>query len=710
MLKNRFLSVFALAFAAGIATPFLAGNGWEAVVFLLFFAFALLVTGLYIASAFRAKEVKKYLLYPMLVALGLALGAGWLCLRSLPYESYSRYVGVADTVKGTVTENGSYAESKYLEIRVEKSRASLPAGTKVRLYLQKEDIIAIGDEVTATLTYSSLSRSSERMASCRLAANGYVSDVKPGSGFFASLRFALGENCKALYERYGVTGVAQALTFRECSLLTAETNDAYRTMGLSHVLSISGLHLSILAMMLRKLLFALRLRKQVRELLALGMIVLYCFLTGFYPPVIRSAVMVGAVLLGEILLRETDGLTLLSAALLVLLAVNPYTLLSVSLQLSFLSCLGIILLEPHVTELQKKIRGNGKGKATLFRRIAAPAVGSFLISCGAVVFTFPVIAYTFGNLSWLSPFSNLIFVPLFTPILTLLLVSVLVYSVVPFLGSLLAFLPGTALRLMEDLFRRFLERDIGTLQVPDAWALLPILLSAFAIACMLLFRRKGVVLFLCFSLSSVLSLSVCAVAEGLAEPAEYVVLSREESFLYVGYDGEGAFLDLGGGASAYTLPEGCYVEEYIVTEADESALDRMTKTFGDNYVSVLYLPAADEDGNRYDLSEFRLAGTLEGCEIVTYHRVAGEELLVYDRRSQTAETSLGISVLLGERGQHLENTLVWVYSSKARELSFPDARELYLPFEASLHGVETQATIRYYDSAIIYENGEVTVP
>jgi competence protein ComEC len=79
-------------------------------------------------------------------------------------------------------------------------------------------------------------------------------------------------------------------------LLSPETNEAYRNAGLSHLLAISGLHLSVLVAMLRKLLFAFRLRKQVREVIALLVILLYCFLTGFSPSIVRAAVMVGFVL------------------------------------------------------------------------------------------------------------------------------------------------------------------------------------------------------------------------------------------------------------------------------------------------------------------------------------------------------------------------------------------------------------------------------
>ena len=103
MLKNRFLSVFALAFAAGIATPLLAQSGWEAVVFILFLALALVFVGVYVAVHFMAKDAKKIIVYPMVVAVGLAIGAGWLCLRAMPYDGYDSYVGVRDTVKGVVT-------------------------------------------------------------------------------------------------------------------------------------------------------------------------------------------------------------------------------------------------------------------------------------------------------------------------------------------------------------------------------------------------------------------------------------------------------------------------------------------------------------------------------------------------------------------------------------------------------------------------------
>lgn len=710
MLKNRFLSVFALAFAAGIATPFLAENGWEAVVFILFIALALVFGGLYAIAHFKAEEGKKILLYPAIVAVGLALGAGWLCLRALPYENYSSFVGEADTVKGTVTENGSSTESKYLEIQVEESRISLPEGTKIRLYCTHEDVISIGDYVTAEVTYSHLSRPSERASTVRLTANGYVSAHERGESFVSSIRYWLAENCKTLYEPYGSTGVAQALTVRERSLLTPEVNEAYRNAGLSHLLAISGLHLSVLVVMLRKLLFACRFRKRLREILALAVILLYCFLTGFSPSIVRAAVMVGFMLVGEMLLRETDGLTLLSMALLVLLMFNPYAVLSVSLQLSFLSCLGIILLEPPITELQKKIRGIGETKHPFLRSIAAGSVSLLLTSCSAVVFTFPVIAYTFGSLSWLSPFSNLIFVPLFTPILTLLLLSVLVYSLFPWLGTALAFLPGQALRLMEGLFRLLEQRDIGTLYVSDSWVLLPVLLSCAAIACMLLFRKRAVLLFLCFSLTSVLSFSVCAMAEAFAPPEEYVLLSAEESFLYVSHGKKGAFLDLGDETAAYQLPEGYEVDSYVVTQTDEASLDRMCSTFGDHKVSKLYLPLTDDKGRPNDLADFVTMGETVGCEVITYLGAAGNDLLEYDSVTQTVKTAFGVSLLLGEEGCELTDTYLWVLSSDLEQCHTLQAELICLPSGTSLWEGFSHTNVRFYTSTIIYRDGEVYIP
>ena len=705
MLKNRFLSVFALAFAAGIATPFLAENGWEAVIFIGFLLLAALFAGLYTASHFRALEVKKYLLYPVIVAVGLAVGSGWLCLRALPYETYAPYVGLSDTVKGTVTENGSSSESKYLEISVDKSLSALPEGTKVRLYGEKYQTVTVGDYVTAKLTYGSVSRVGERATGVRLVANGYVAKTEQGSGLLATLRNTLKENCLSLYDPYGVSGVAQALTLRERSLLSPETNEAYRNAGLSHLLAISGLHLSVLVAMLRKLLFAFRLRKQVREVIALLVILLYCFLTGFSPSIVRAAVMVGFVLAGELFLRETDGLTLLSIALLLLLFINPYALLSVGLQLSFLSCLGILLLEPYISELQKKLKGRGGYLCGLL----AGSASLFLTSCAAVVFTFPVIAYTFGSLSWLAPLANLLFVPVFTPILTLLLLSVLVYSVIPAVGVALAFLPGQVLALMEGLFGFLAGAGIGTLQVSDGWVFLPIVLSCIAIGSMLLFRKKGALLFVCFSLASVSSLSVCALAEVLRSPAEYVILSRTESFLYVSRGEEGVLLDLGGAPSGYTLPEECFVTVYVVTEADAFSLDRLTETVSTQAIDRLYLPVSHIDGTKNDLTFFLALGEASGCETILYHRVVEEPLLTYSLAEGTAVTPYGISAVLTSAPVTLSDETVWVLSPFA-ELSEVEAEQVYLPFAADLTQDLPAGDLHFYHETIIYHNGEVTVP
>jgi ComEC/Rec2-related protein len=428
-------------------------------------------------------------------------------------------------------------------------------------------------------------------------------------------------------------------------------------------------------------------------------------LTGFSPSIVRAAVMVGFVLAGELFLRETDGLTLLSIALLLLLFINPYALLSVGLQLSFLSCLGILLLEPYISELQKKLKGRGG----YLRGLLAGSASLFLTSCAAVVFTFPVIAYTFGSLSWLAPLANLLFVPVFTPILTLLLLSVLVYSVIPAVGVALAFLPGQALALMEGLFGFLAGAGVGTLQVSDGWVFLPIVLSCIAIGSMLLFRKKGALLFVCFSLASVSSLSVCALAEALRSPAEYVILSRTESFLYVSRGEEGVLLDLGGAPSGYTLPEECFVTVYVVTEADAFSLDRLTETVSTQAIDRLYLPVSHIDGTKNDLTFFLALGEASGCEIILYHRVVEEPLLTYSLAEGTAVTPYGISAVLTSAPVTLSDETVWVLSPFA-ELPEVEAEQVYLPFAADLTQDLPAGDLHFYHETIIYHNGEVTVP
>ena len=708
MLKNRFLSVFVLAFAAGIAMPFLLGTGMEAVAFVVSLCIFLPLVGIPLGIFLITKKYKSLLLYLAFAGVGLLLGTGWLWVRSLPYDRYTVYEGREDVAEGTVTESGSSMESSYLEIEIENSRIDLPSGTKIRLYGASTHHIRIGDTVRIKCEYGKVAGESYRANSVSLIANGTISYHASGDSFLYSLRNLMLDSCEDLYAAYDSVGVAQALTVRERSNLPYETGEGYRNAGVAHLLAISGLHLSILVALLRRILLLLRLRKVTREWIALGIILLYCFLTGFSPSIVRASVMLGFVLVGELILDETDGLTVLFFALFVLLMFNPYALLSVGLQLSFLSCLGIMLLEPYIGDLQKRIRGDTKTPHRRLRRLAASLTGSFLISCGAVVFTFPATTVSFGNLSYLAPLSNLIFVPLFTPILALLLLSVLVYPLLPVVGSWLAFLPGFALQGMDGLFGWLSDSNVGSVSIDGAWVAIPVVLSVLAIAAMLLFSKRSIHVFLscsCCAMASVL----CLVFFPADAHSVQLTVSASEGYVYA-HDGESSvFVDVGTIPTGRPREIGDALDAYLVTKVDELSFSRLQRLLQDTEVAHLYLPIADEDGQGNDLTAFLALADKYGCTVHEYRYAMEMALLTYRVKEGRLECPDGVSVVLSY-GQPSQTEKICILLSINQELShFRTGTAFYLP---DTQGEEqpVSGTVTYFTDTITLTNGEVTQP
>ena len=133
--------------------------------------------------------------------------------------------------------------------------------------------------------------------------------------------------------------------------------------GISHILAISGLHISFIGMFLYS---SMRRRFKFVASAAVSIITIVCFgiISGFGIATIRAVVMFGLKLLGEILGRNYDYLTAISTSGLLLLLSNPFVIYNSGFQLSFMAMIAITVVFPKVEELLE-IK-NGVLKAFLF--------------------------------------------------------------------------------------------------------------------------------------------------------------------------------------------------------------------------------------------------------------------------------------------------------------------------------------------------------
>jgi len=224
-------------------------------------------------------------------------------------------------------------------------------------------------------------------------------------------------------------GVATALVLGSRDDMQDAVQKAYSQTGAVHVLSVSGLHVGIVAVGLRWLLAFLPLPARGKRwtLLALSLIGVWAFalLTGLSPSVQRSAVMFSLLLFGQALDRPHQMYNTLAASAFLLLLHNPWLLLDVGFQLSYLAVAGILLFHGPVY------------RAVYFRQRWADYCWNLTaVGIAAQLATFPLSMYYFHQFPVYFWLSGLLVVPV-SPFILGLGILMAALGSIPLAGMLL---------------------------------------------------------------------------------------------------------------------------------------------------------------------------------------------------------------------------------------------------------------------------------
>ena len=181
----------------------------------------------------------------------------------------------------------------------------------------------------------------------------------------------------------------------------------YRRMGIFHILSISGMHVTILTMAAFSLL-KLVMPERRAGVLVLVVMIAYCLMTGAAVPTVRAVTMGGLLVLGRVLYRDYDLLASVSLAGIVLLIYEPLYLFNVAFQLSFGAVFGIGILKAPIE----------RGLA-LLRLPKGKLRESLSVGIAAVVASYIVFAHHLYEIPLYSVLGNLVIMPTVTVLLVL---------------------------------------------------------------------------------------------------------------------------------------------------------------------------------------------------------------------------------------------------------------------------------------------------
>ena len=197
--------------------------------------------------------------------------------------------------------------------------------------------------------------------------------------------------------------MARALLLADMHLIAPDMRRRWSRSGLVHLLSVSGVHVAIIASALLLACSALRLPPRHATVVALSITALYVIILGLPPPAVRAGVMFGSLHIARLRQRPASQWSVLTLGALLPVLVEPRAPLDLGWQLSVL---GVVALGASGRLTRRLGLHSGGWRSSLQRELVASIVASAASA--------PIIAWYFGTVSLIAPLTNLVAAPLVT--------------------------------------------------------------------------------------------------------------------------------------------------------------------------------------------------------------------------------------------------------------------------------------------------------
>lgn len=248
-----------------------------------------------------------------------------------------------------------------------------------------------------------------------------------------TLRASAQERFRTLLPRQ--SAFAEALLLARKEGIDPEDRDRFVRAGLAHLLAISGLHVGLIAGALLLLGGILRLPPVIIAAGTIALTIAYVIFLGAPHAAARAALQVTLALTGRLLQRPADPFSLIAAAAVFLLVLDPLALLDPGFQLSFAGTAGIIAIRRPLLD-------------SLPTRLPGAIRESVAVSLAATIVTSPITVLHFGQIAPIGVIANLAAIPVTGVAVPALALSILASFISTGLG---AFLAGAAELLLDAL-------------------------------------------------------------------------------------------------------------------------------------------------------------------------------------------------------------------------------------------------------------------
>lgn len=225
--------------------------------------------------------------------------------------------------------------------------------------------------------------------------------------------------------------------------LSKEEKDMFSRTGTSHVIAISGLHTGILCTMIAVIIRGIN--RFYKLIIITLFMILYCIIVGFSPSISRAIAFMIIMYLAIFIDRKRDGISTLSLIGTLLIINNPYIIYNTSFQLSFLATLSIIYFYKIISRYLKS--------------------SIISVSIAANILTMPVVYYTFKGIPILFILGNIIVIPVISIIMSLSIISIILFEISIFLSKILAYLNKSIIIMVYYLLEKLSAMELAYIEV-----------------------------------------------------------------------------------------------------------------------------------------------------------------------------------------------------------------------------------------------------
>ena len=413
-----------------------------------------------------------------------------------------------------------------------------------------------------------------------------------------SMREGFGAYIDGIFGESGA--IVRGLLINDKADIDGETKLAFNRSGTSHILAVSGLHISLLLGAVELLLRRLFVKKEIRIAIISLLALLLVAFTAFSASAVRSVIMLYAVYVCYILFEENDPISSLFVAIAIIILFSPYSIYDLGMWMSFLATLGILTVYPVFEERMpypkqenKLVRYTLRGLIWCAKAIMLTVVANFFI--------LPIMWLFFGEASLSSVPCNLVLGPVVTLLMPFCAVCA-IFGWMGFFGDALVFLCKLLLDLMLWIVESFSKMRFGVISLSYDFA--GVLISIFAVVMVILLvvRLKHKLLIFLPMVSFVIAFAICFSVFSVRATPELKYCRRfnnELAFVNYGAECSVVKLDGGGGFTYGAVLENMSkyateIDEYFIVSPSENDAKIIEKLLENTVIRKIYLPKSVE--------------------------------------------------------------------------------------------------------------------